>query len=144
MNSFKKSFKETCKYVFSYILDDRIIYSWCLNVLNIRFKEMHCIRCFDQNFKSFSISKFISYFIRAPIESERLSKSEYDKPSLYKLTTFPIELGRDFTLLVVRSRTFKCVNFPMLSRRDEIFVLETYKCCKFIRALIESGRLSSS
>ena len=37
LNRFKNSFKETCKYVFSYILDDRIIYSWGFNVLNIRF-----------------------------------------------------------------------------------------------------------
>ena len=33
LNSFKNSFKGTSKYVFSYILDDRIICSWCLNVL---------------------------------------------------------------------------------------------------------------
>ena len=36
LNSFKKSFKETL-YVFSFILDDRIICSWWLGVLNIRF-----------------------------------------------------------------------------------------------------------
>ena len=34
LNSFKNSFKETCKYVFSYILDDRIICSWCDNMLH--------------------------------------------------------------------------------------------------------------
>ena len=37
LNSFKNSFKETCKYVFSYILDDRIICSWWLGILNVRF-----------------------------------------------------------------------------------------------------------
>ena len=37
LNSFKNSFKETCKYVFSFILDDRIIYSWWLGILNVRF-----------------------------------------------------------------------------------------------------------
>ena len=36
-NSFKNSFKETCKYVFSFILDDRIICSWWLGILNVRF-----------------------------------------------------------------------------------------------------------
>ena len=56
LNSFKNSFKETCKYVFSYILDDRIIYSWCLNVLNVQFNEFRCIWCFDQNFGKLSTS----------------------------------------------------------------------------------------
>ena len=56
LNSFKNSIKETCKYVFSYILDDRIIYSWCLNVLNLRFNEFRCIWCFDQNFIKLSTS----------------------------------------------------------------------------------------
>ena len=51
LNRFKNSFKETCKYVFSYILDDRIICSWCLNFLNTRFNEFRCIGCFDQNFR---------------------------------------------------------------------------------------------
>ena len=37
LNSFKNSFKETCKYVFLYILDDRIICSWWLGILNDRF-----------------------------------------------------------------------------------------------------------
>ena len=37
LNSFKNSFKETCKYVFSYILDDKIIFSWWLSILNVRF-----------------------------------------------------------------------------------------------------------
>ena len=57
LNSFKNSFKETCKYIFSYILDDRMICSWCLNVLNIRFNEFYCIWCFDQNFGNLSTSK---------------------------------------------------------------------------------------
>ena len=56
-NSFKNSFKEICKYVFSYILDDRIIFSLCPNVLNIRFNEFRCIRCFDWNFRKLSTSK---------------------------------------------------------------------------------------
>ena len=37
LNSFKNSFKETCKYVFLYILDDRIICYWRLGILNVRF-----------------------------------------------------------------------------------------------------------
>ena len=37
LNSFKKSLKETCKYVFSFIIDDRIICSWWLGILNVRF-----------------------------------------------------------------------------------------------------------
>ena len=37
LNSFKNSFKETCKYVFSFIEDDRIICSWWLGILNVRF-----------------------------------------------------------------------------------------------------------
>ena len=49
LNSFKNSFKRT-KYIFSYILDDRVIYSWCLNILNIRFNVFRCIRCFDKKF----------------------------------------------------------------------------------------------
>ena len=43
--------RESCKYIFSFILDDRIICSWCLNVLNIRFNVFRYIRCFDQNFR---------------------------------------------------------------------------------------------
>ena len=35
LNSFKNSFKETCKYVFSFMLDDRIICSWWLSILNV-------------------------------------------------------------------------------------------------------------
>ena len=35
LNSFKNSFKEPCKYVFSFILDDRIICSWWLGILNV-------------------------------------------------------------------------------------------------------------
>ena len=63
LNSFKNSFKETRKYVFSYIVDDRIICSWCLNVLNIRFNEFHCIWCFDQNFGKLSTSDPITPYI---------------------------------------------------------------------------------
>ena len=57
LNSLKNSFKETCKYVFPYISDDRILCSQCLNVLNIRFNEFRCIRCFDQNFEKLSTSE---------------------------------------------------------------------------------------
>ena len=35
LNSFKISFKESCKYVFSFILDDRIICSRWLGILNV-------------------------------------------------------------------------------------------------------------
>ena len=38
------------KYIFSYKLDDMIICSWWLVVLNILFNLFHCLRCFDQNF----------------------------------------------------------------------------------------------
>ena len=57
LNSFKNSFKGTSKCVFSYILDDRIICSWCLNILNIRFNVLCYIRCFDQTFESLSTTK---------------------------------------------------------------------------------------
>ena len=53
LNSFNNSFKETCKYVFSYILDDRIICSWCLNILNIRFNEFRCIWCLIKILESY-------------------------------------------------------------------------------------------
>ena len=55
LNSFEnlESFKGTYDYVFSYILDDMIIYYWFLNILNIRFNLFCSIRCFDQNFKNF-------------------------------------------------------------------------------------------
>ena len=53
LNGFKNSFKKTL-YVFSFILDDRIIYSWWLGILNIRFNVFRCIRCLNQNFKSLS------------------------------------------------------------------------------------------
>ena len=43
LNSFKNSFKETCKYVFSFILDDMIICSWWLGILNVRFNVFRCI-----------------------------------------------------------------------------------------------------
>ena len=46
---FKNSFKGTL-YVFSYILDDSIINSWCPSIFNIPFDVFHCIWCFDQNF----------------------------------------------------------------------------------------------
>ena len=42
---------EPCKYIFAYILHDRIIDSWCLGILNIQFNVCHCVSCFDQNFK---------------------------------------------------------------------------------------------
>ena len=56
LNSFKNSFKETCKYVFSFILDDRIICYWWLGILNVRFNVFRCIWCFDQNFRKLSTS----------------------------------------------------------------------------------------
>ena len=43
---------KSCKYVFSFIQDDRIIYSWWLSGLNIQFNVFRCIRCFDRNFES--------------------------------------------------------------------------------------------
>ena len=48
LNRFKNSFKETCKYVFSSILDDRIICSWWLGILNVRFNVFRCIWCFHK------------------------------------------------------------------------------------------------
>ena len=63
LNSFKNSFKETCKYVFPYILDDRIICSWWLGVLNIWFNEFRCIWCFDQNFRKLSTSNPIILYL---------------------------------------------------------------------------------
>ena len=54
LNSVKNSFKKTCNYVFSFILDDRIICSWCLNIFNIWFNEFHCNWRFDQNFRKLS------------------------------------------------------------------------------------------
>ena len=83
-------------------------------------------------------------FIRALIKCGRLSSSEFDKSSISKLTRFPIKLARHFTLLHIRSSTFKCVNFSMLSRRVEIFVPKRFNSCNFIGAPIESGRFSSS
>ena len=65
-------------------------------------------------------------FIRAPIESRRLLSLESNNLSFSKLTRFPLELGRDFTLLCDKSRTFKCVNSLMLFGRVEIFVLERF------------------
>ena len=35
LNSFKNFLSKSYKYVFLYILDDKIIGSWCLSVLNI-------------------------------------------------------------------------------------------------------------
>ena len=60
-------------------------------------------------------------FIRAPIESGRLSCLELDSSSISKLMRFQLKLRRHYTLLDVRSSAFKCVNFFMLSRRVEIF-----------------------
>ena len=48
---------------FSYIVDDRIIYSWCLNFLNIQFNEFRYIRCFDQNLESLSTSKLFKMIL---------------------------------------------------------------------------------
>ena len=56
---------------------------------------------------------------------------------------FLIKLGRHFTSLCHRSRTFKSFNSSMLSERVEIFGPERFNSCNFIRALIEFGRLSS-
>ena len=53
LNSFKKS----CKYVLSYILNDKIICSQCLNVLNIRCNVFHCTWYFDQILEGLSISE---------------------------------------------------------------------------------------
>ena len=36
--------------LFSHIVHDKIIYFWCLGVLNIRFNIFHCTQYFDQNF----------------------------------------------------------------------------------------------
>ena len=82
-------------------------------------------------------------FIRALIESRRLSSLEYCKSSLSNITKFPIKLERDFTSLHDRLRAFKCINFSMLHGRVEIFVLDRFNSYNFIRALIESGRLSN-
>ena len=41
---------EPYKYRFSLILDDRIIGSWCLGVLNVQFNLCNCVQCFDQSF----------------------------------------------------------------------------------------------
>ena len=60
LNSFKNSLKEACNYVFSFILDDRIICSWWLGILNIRFNEFRCIWCYDQNFGKLSTSDLIT------------------------------------------------------------------------------------
>ena len=43
--------RKPCKYVFSYILIDRIIYFVWLDVLNIWFNVFRCIRCFDKKFE---------------------------------------------------------------------------------------------
>ena len=45
--------REPCKYVFSYIIDDSIICSSCLNVMNTKFNVFRCIQHFDQNFEKF-------------------------------------------------------------------------------------------
>ena len=51
LNNIKNLSSEPCKYVFSYILDDRIIGSWCLDILNTQFNVFYNILCFDQNFR---------------------------------------------------------------------------------------------
>ena len=72
LNSFKKSFKETCKYVFSFIVHDRIICSWWLDILNVRFNEFRCIRCFHQN-----LGKFI--YLRSQHNLKGISPNDGDE-----------------------------------------------------------------
>ena len=81
--------------------------------------------------------------IRALIESGRLSSLESDNSSLSKLTKFPIELGRNFTSLYDKPRTFQSVNSSNLSGKVEIFFPEIFNSCNFLRALIECRRLLS-
>ena len=72
-------------------------------------------------------------FIRAPIESRRLSSLEHCKSSLSKLTIFSIELGRDFTSLHDRSKSFQMCPFlaALLKGYDfctrKIQLLQLYK-----------------
>ena len=84
-----------------------------------------------------------SNFVRVPIESGRLSSLENYKSSLSKLTRFLIEVRRDFTSLHDKSSSFKCVNSPMLPGMVEIFVSNRFDSTNFVKALIESERLSS-
>ena len=72
-------------------------------------------------------------FIRAPTESRRISSLESAKLSLSKLTRFLIKLVKDFSSLEDRSRAFKWV---------QIFVLKRFNPYNFIRALVESARLT--
>ena len=91
------------------------------------------------------MTKFnLANIIRAPIQFGRRSSSKLFNPSFSKLTRFPIESARYFTLLCDKSSSFKYVNFPKVSRRVEMFVHNKFNFDNIIRALIEFGRRSSS
>ena len=91
------------------------------------------------------MTKFnLANIIRAPIQFGRRSSSQLFNPSFSKLMRFPIESARCFTLLCDKSSSFKCVNFPKVSRRVEMFVHNKFNLDNIIRASIKFRRLSSS
>ena len=66
-NSSRTPLRKPYKYVFSFILDDEIICSRWLGVLNIWFNVFYCIWCFNQNFESLSTSESNSWRIGFPL-----------------------------------------------------------------------------
>ena len=95
LNSFKNSFKETCKYVFSYIIDDRIICSWWLGILNVRFNIFSLHLMFWSKFwkvylpqipleKSWKLSNHSTWYNNILSEQERTYEKQRE-PLVYLL-----------------------------------------------------------
>ena len=78
LNSFKNSFKETCKYVFSYILDDKIICFWWLGIFECP------IQCFSAAFDVL------------------IKISESYRPQIPSRTTYKIPIGMSPFRLIFR------------------------------------------
>ena len=90
----------------------------------------------------FVLDKFNLFnIVREPIESGRLSSSQFCKRSSLKLTSFPKEFGRCFNLRCDKSSISNCVNDPILSRRVEIFFIDKFNFFNIVRAPIVFGRI---
>ena len=89
LNIFKKSFKETCKYIFSYILDDRIICSWCLNVLNIRFKNSTAFDVLIKILRKLSTSDPNTPMVSSPNSNLALEMTRGQVSLLYHIHRWP-------------------------------------------------------
>ena len=107
------------------------------NLLSLTSSSSNCVNdpMLSRRVDMFVRDKFNSF----NIESGRFSTSQFHKTSSLKLPSFPIEFGRCFNLLSLRSSSSNCVNDSMLSGRVDIFVPDTFNSLSIVRPSTESG-----